>query len=179
MGVLEAFGSVLLAAGCLLALTGSVGVLRMPDFYSRLHPAGKTDTLGQLLMLSGLMLFAGQQILTLLLAEGGPDESAALSSSVLGWANIILKVLLVSALLFVTAPTSTHAIAKAARLDHHTVIFVDGDPRNVEGGPADAINSEGEGERERGGERDALVHPVAVEDDVTRRLDPPEQEEPR
>jgi multicomponent Na+:H+ antiporter subunit G len=147
MGVLEVLGSVLLAVGCLLALTGSVGVLRMPDFYSRLHPAGKTDTLGQLLLLSGLMLFAGQQMLGLLLAEGGPDDSGQL----LGWANILLKVLLLSALLFVTAPTSTHAIAKAARLDRHTNIPVEGDPGHLDGG--------------------ARVHPTAIEDDITRKLD--------
>jgi multicomponent Na+:H+ antiporter subunit G len=127
MGVLEAFGSLLLVLGCVLALTGSLGVLRMPDFYSRLHPAGKTDTLGQLLMLSGLLLFAAQQILTLLLSEDAPEDGA-----LLGWANVLLKVLLVSVLLFVTAPTSTHAIAKAARLDPHTKIPVEGDPAQQE-----------------------------------------------
>jgi multicomponent Na+:H+ antiporter subunit G len=165
MGVLEVLGSVLLAMGCLLALTGSVGVLRMPDFYSRLHPAGKTDTLGQLLMLCGLMLFAGQQMLTLLLTEGSPDDSGQL----LGWANIVLKVLLLSALLFVTAPTSTHAIAKAARLDRYTQIPVEGDR------PVLAHLDES-----------ARLHPTAIADDITRRLDPidlppamPEQEEPR
>jgi multicomponent Na+:H+ antiporter subunit G len=156
MGVLEVFGSLLLVAGCLLAVTGSVGVLRMPDFYSRLHPAGKTDTLGQLLMLSGLALFAGQQMLTLLLAED-PVEGNAM----LGWANVLLKLLLVSALLFVTAPTSTHAITKAARLDRYTAIPVDGDPAN-----------------------DARVQDIIVDGDITRRLDEPtpaevlEQEEP-
>jgi multicomponent Na+:H+ antiporter subunit G len=167
MGVLEGLGSLLLALGCLLALTGSLGVVRMPDFYSRLHPAGKTDTLGQLLMLSGLMLFAGQQILTLLLADEAPEGAA-----LLGWANILLKVALVSALLFVTAPTSTHAIAKAARLDRHTAISVDGDPARV---------AAGQGEPFR-------VQDIVVDGDVTRRLDEAvpaealdvhEQEEPR
>jgi multicomponent Na+:H+ antiporter subunit G len=156
MGVLEVLGSVLLAMGCLLALTGSVGVLRMPDFYSRLHPAGKTDTLGQLLMLSGLVLFAGQQILDLLLAEGSDPDSAAL----LGWGNVILKVVLVSALLFVTAPTATHAIAKAARLDRHTDIPVAGDPALRPPAITTLV------------EESAYVQQVVSEHDVTRRLDP-------
>jgi multicomponent Na+:H+ antiporter subunit G len=174
MGVLEILGSMLLAVGCLLAITGSLGVLRMPDFYSRLHPAGKTDTLGQLLMLSGLMLFAGQKILSLLLVEGGPqpDDSAAM----LGWANILLKVVLVAALLFVTAPTSTHAIAKAARLDPHTDIPVDGDPGQLTSRPSEAS---------------ASVPRTLPEDDITRRIEladmpampamptVPEREEPR
>jgi multicomponent Na+:H+ antiporter subunit G len=149
MGVLEILGSMLLAVGCLLAITGSLGVLRMPDFYSRLHPAGKTDTLGQLLMLSGLMLFAGQKILSLLLVEGGPqpDDSAAM----LGWANILLKVVLVAALLFVTAP-----IAKAARLDPHTDIPVDGDPGQLTSRPSEAS---------------ASVPRTLPEDDITRRIE--------
>jgi multicomponent Na+:H+ antiporter subunit G len=156
MGVLEIFGCLLLAVGCLLALTGSLGVLRMPDFYSRLHPAGKTDTLGQLLMLSGLVLFAGQQILDLLLAEGSDPDSAAL----LGWGNVILKVVLVSALLFVTAPTATHAIAKAARLDRHTDIPVAGDPALRPPAITTLV------------EESAYVQQVVSEHDVTRRLDP-------
>jgi multicomponent Na+:H+ antiporter subunit G len=156
MGVLEIFGCLLLAVGCLLALTGSAGVLRMPDFYSRLHPAGKTDTLGQLLILSGLVLFAGQQLLTLLLAEGSDPDGAAL----LGWGNIILKVVLVSALLFVTAPTATHAIAKAARLDRHTDIPVAGDPAVSPPAITTLV------------EESAYVQQVVSEHDITRRLDP-------
>jgi multicomponent Na+:H+ antiporter subunit G len=160
MGVLEIFGCLLLVVGCLLALTGSVGVLRMPDFYSRLHPAGKTDTLGQLLMLSGLVLFAGQQILDLLLAEGSDPSGAAL----LGWGNIILKVVLVSALLFVTAPTATHAIAKAARLDRHTDIPVAGDPDLSPPAATKFV--------EELVEESAYVQQVVSEHDITRRLDP-------
>jgi multicomponent Na+:H+ antiporter subunit G len=169
VGVFEAFGSLLLVAGCLLSVTGSLGVLRMPDFYSRLHPAGKTDTLGQLLMLSGLMLFAVQQIVALVFAEGGADSTD--NATLLGWANLLLKVFLVSALLFVTAPTSTHAIAKAARLDRHTAIVVEGDPRPVASDKSPAVAS------------DAVpVQAVVGENDITRRLDEPwspEQEDPR
>ena len=41
-----------LGAGCFFALTGAVGLLRMPDFYSRLHAAGKADTLAQTFCIS-------------------------------------------------------------------------------------------------------------------------------
>jgi multicomponent Na+:H+ antiporter subunit G len=129
MGVLEILGSVLMVAGCVLALTGSVGVLRLPDFYSRLHPAGKTDTLGQVLILSGLALFAGQQVLGALLSK-----DPAVADAWIGHVDILFKVLLLSLLLFVTAPTATHAIAKAARLDRETKIPVEGDPGNPKEG---------------------------------------------
>jgi len=125
MGVFELLGSLLMVVGCLLALTGSVGVLRLPDFYSRLHPAGKTDTLGQIMILTGLSLFAAQKVLEALMSE-----DPAVADGWLGWANILLKVTLLSFVLLVTAPTATHAIAKAARLDRDTQIPVDGDPAN-------------------------------------------------
>jgi multicomponent Na+:H+ antiporter subunit G len=105
------------------ALTGSVGVLRMPDFYSRLHPAGKSDTLAQGAILIGLAFFAGQQLIDALSAE----DHAGHGSEWIGIVNIILKLLLLSALLFLTAPTSTHAISKAARIDRHTRIPVEYD----------------------------------------------------
>lgn len=142
MGLLEIIGSLLMVIGCVFALTGSAGVLRLPDFYSRLHPSGKTDTLGQLLILMGLSLFAAQQVVTTVSAE---DADAA--SAWLGYANILLKVLMLSFLLLVTAPTATHAITKAARLDRYTTIPVHGDPA------------------------DARVQYIAVDGDITRRLD--------
>lgn len=90
--ILSALSGVFLGAGCFFALTGAVGTMRMPDFYTRLHPAGKTDTLAQALIIIGLALQCDDPIL-------------------------IGKLLLLSGLLFVTAPTATHAVAKAAYLD--------------------------------------------------------------
>lgn len=90
--ILKSLSGILLGAGCFFALTGSVGTLRMPDFYTRLHPAGKTDTLAQALIILGLVLQCDDPIL-------------------------IGKLLLLSGLLFVTAPTATHAVAKAAYID--------------------------------------------------------------
>ena len=81
-----------LTLGCFLAFTGSLGVVRMPDFYTRLHPAGKSDTAAQALILIGLMFQAEDH-----------------------W--VVLKLLLITGILLVTAPTATHAITKAAWLD--------------------------------------------------------------
>lgn len=78
-----------LAGGIFFVLAGAVGVIRLPDFYTRLHAAGMTDTLGAELILFGLILQAD------------------------GW-QVIAKLLLVAFFLFVTSPTATHAVAHAA-----------------------------------------------------------------
>jgi multicomponent Na+:H+ antiporter subunit G len=123
MGVLEIIGTLFLLVGCVFSLSGSIGVLRFPDFYSRLHPAGKTDALAQVLILIGLALFSGQQLLEFAMAEG--DNKMA----IIGEANIMLKLGLIAAILLVAAPTSTHAISKAARLDRYTRIDVEEIPK--------------------------------------------------
>jgi multicomponent Na+:H+ antiporter subunit G len=82
----------LLAAGLVFFLGGTLGLLRMPDFYTRLHPAGKMDTLGSLALLGGLVLHH--------LASGG---------SVL----VGLKILLILAFIFAANPTAVHAITDA------------------------------------------------------------------
>ena len=83
---------VLLVLGTAFILIGGVGVLRMPDFYTRLHAAGITDTMGAGLVLLGLM-FQG------------------------GWSLVTVKLMLILLFLEFTSPTSTHALAKAALFD--------------------------------------------------------------
>jgi len=87
----EIVTTVLLALGCVISLTGSLGLLRMPDFYTRLHTAGKTDSLGQFLILFGLV-FVTPDLLTQ------------------------IKLVGVAMILVIAAPTATHAITKAAHL---------------------------------------------------------------
>jgi multicomponent Na+:H+ antiporter subunit G len=82
-------GYAALLAGLAFVLIGAVGVLRFPDFYTRLHAAGVTDTLGAELMLFGLVLQADSLL------------TAA-------------KLLLIGLFLFITSPTATHALANAA-----------------------------------------------------------------
>jgi multicomponent Na+:H+ antiporter subunit G len=86
-----------LLAGSFFALTGAVGIVRLPDFYSRLHPAGKSDSLAQTLILTGLLL----QIFS--------NEAFAAFGYLGG-----IKLALISVFLLLTTPTATHAIAKAA-----------------------------------------------------------------
>ena len=78
-----------MALGAFFMVTGSVGMLRMPDFYTRLHPAGVTDSLGAPLVLLGLVILGG-----LTLFSG--------------------KVVLLMLFLMLTGPTSTHLVAKSA-----------------------------------------------------------------
>ena len=87
---------VFLALGCFLDLTGAIGILRMPDFYTRLHPAGKSDTLAQLFIVIAL-LFQVDEFAT--------DYWATFS-----------KLVLIAIFMFLTTPLATHAITKAAHM---------------------------------------------------------------
>lgn len=79
----------LIGTGVFFVLAGAIGVIRLPDFYSRLHAAGMTDTLGAELVIFGLMVQAG-------------------------FSQTSLKLLLVAFFLFVTSPAASHAVANAA-----------------------------------------------------------------
>lgn len=103
MILLDVLSGVLLAAGALLLLSGAVGLLRFPDFYTRIHAAGITDSAGAGLLLLGL------------LAQGA------------GWATAI-RLLIIMVFLAVTSPTATHLLAHAARRDG-VPVWVDGEPR--------------------------------------------------
>lgn len=85
---------ILLAFGLLFFTGGTVGILRLPDFYSRLHAAGKLDTLGSLVMLIALALH-------------GLDHFS-LAGILTG-----LKMMLIVAFVFIASPTATHAIVDA------------------------------------------------------------------
>jgi multicomponent Na+:H+ antiporter subunit G len=86
---LQALGDLLVAAGLFFVLAGVVGVLRLPDFYTRLHATGKCDTLGVGLMVLGLAL-----------------QQPALHQA--------LKMLLVLLFVALANPTATHALGRAA-----------------------------------------------------------------
>ncbi|MDL1969384.1 MAG: monovalent cation/H(+) antiporter subunit G [Candidatus Desulfofervidaceae bacterium] len=82
----------LVLVGLFFFFTGTVGLLRFPDFYCRMHATGKCDTLGSLMVLSGLALYEGYH------------------NSLL----IAVKIIFISVFIFLANPTATHAIAKAA-----------------------------------------------------------------
>lgn len=50
---------ILVIMGIMFILVGSIGILRLPDFYSRTHAASKSDTLGILFVISGLVVYEG------------------------------------------------------------------------------------------------------------------------
>jgi multicomponent Na+:H+ antiporter subunit G len=84
-------GSIILVSlGVFFLLLGAIGILRFPDTYTRMHAAGKCDTLGALLVVSGLAVHHGVSL-----------ESA--------------KILFIAVFVFLTSPTATHAIARAAK----------------------------------------------------------------
>ena len=89
--IINSASAILMGAGSIFILIGALGLVRLPDFYTRMHAAGVTDTLGAELLLLGMMLQAGLSLVT-------------------------LKLVLISSFIFFTSPTSTHAVANAARV---------------------------------------------------------------
>lgn len=79
-----------LAGGGFFVLVGGVGVMRMPDLYTRIHAASVTETLGTMLILIGLMLHSGWDLSTFKLVAilvfllfTGPVSSYALGNTAL------------------------------------------------------------------------------------------------
>jgi len=90
--MLEAVGASLLVAGAVFMLVGSIGVIRLPDFYARTHAATNVDTLGIFLFVIGLAVKEGLSLLTLKLAVVAffvllvnPVGTHALASSALAY----------------------------------------------------------------------------------------------
>ncbi|KAA9130285.1 monovalent cation/H(+) antiporter subunit G [Marinihelvus fidelis] len=90
MSIVEIVAYTLVFLGAFFCLVGAIGVLRFPDVYSRMHSAGITDTIGALLVLLGLAFLAG-------------------------WTLALVKLAFILVFLWMTSPTATHALAKAAR----------------------------------------------------------------
>ncbi|WP_029896781.1 monovalent cation/H(+) antiporter subunit G [Desulfohalovibrio reitneri] len=84
----------LIFAGLVFYFGGTIGLLRLPDVYSRLHMAGKLDTLGSLCLLLGL-------IAVMLLTE----EAAGLL--------VAGKIFLIVVFVFIASPTATHDMVDA------------------------------------------------------------------
>ena len=66
--VLDILSWILLASGGLAVLIGGIGALRMPDLFTRMHAASVTDSLGAILVITGVMLQAGLSLATIKLA---------------------------------------------------------------------------------------------------------------
>lgn len=58
----EIISVLFIVIGIFFMFIGSLGVIRLPDFYSRTHAASKTDTLGILLVVVGMIVFEGASL---------------------------------------------------------------------------------------------------------------------
>lgn len=98
----------LLAGGSFFILVGALGMVRMPDVYTRMHAASLVDTLGAGLFLAGLMIQGGMTLVT-------------------------VKLLLMLVFVFFASPTASYALANAAWSQDLKPITVD-DAKAEKGG---------------------------------------------
>jgi multicomponent Na+:H+ antiporter subunit G len=89
MSPVEVLASVLLTLGGFFVLVGGIGVMRMPDLYTRIHAASVTETMGTLLVMLGLMVLAG-------------------------WSLAAFKLFAVLVFLLFTGPVASYAMANTA-----------------------------------------------------------------
>lgn len=87
--IIELLSDICLLLGGIFTLTGAIGLLRLPDFYSRLHGASVTESLAAPLLIIGIML----------------DTGFTLDSA---------KLVLIIVIMVVSNPTITHALCRAA-----------------------------------------------------------------
>ena len=85
---------ILIVAGVFFLMVSAIGLLRLPDFYARTHAVGKSETLGSILVLSGLAVYNGWELNT-------------------------VKILFILFFVLIANPTATHAIARAALRTGH------------------------------------------------------------
>lgn len=92
MNPMVVLSGILLGAGALFILSGGAGLLRFPDFYTRNHAVGVTDSVGAGMILLGLLL--------------QPSD----------W-HTMVRLLIILLFLSLTSPTAAHILAHAARRD--------------------------------------------------------------
>jgi multicomponent Na+:H+ antiporter subunit G len=99
---------VLMAGGAFFLLVSTVGILRLPDFFSRSHAVGKSETLGSLLFLSGLGVYNG-------------------------WALESAKLVLILIFIAATNPSGVHVLTRAALRKGVDIWVTPEDRRALEG----------------------------------------------
>lgn len=100
--IIEILSWICLVGGGILGIIGGIGIHLFPDFYSRQHATGITDTLCAFLILLGLGFQAGLSLAA-------------------------FKLALVFLLLFITSPTASHALANAAMHSGHKPMLSNSD----------------------------------------------------
>jgi len=89
MLVKEIVAALFMLTGFFFFVTATLGLLRLPDFYTRLHATGKGDTLAVLLCLFGIAIYQGFSLTS-------------------------VKIVFIAVFMFLAQPTATHAISRAA-----------------------------------------------------------------
>ncbi len=92
----ETIAVLFLVASLFFFLASAIGLIRLPDFYSRLHASGNSETLGLMLACIGLVI------------HEGPTLTA-------------VKIVIVFLLVFLANPIGTHILGKAALKSGHPV----------------------------------------------------------
>ena len=87
--ITEIVSGIFLVIGTVAMLVGGIGILRLPDLFTRLHAVGIIDTLGVAAILIGLAFLAG-------------------------WGLVLIKLIIIFALLMLLNPSASHALARAA-----------------------------------------------------------------
>lgn len=93
--MLAVLAIIFIATGVFFFVIASIGLLRFPDFYCRMHATGKGDTLGAFLSLTGIAIYN---------LNNGFSLAAILVS---------IKIMFIALFIFIANPTATHAITKA------------------------------------------------------------------
>ena len=96
LAINEVIAVVLLVASLFFFLASAIGLLRLPDFYSRLHASGNSETLGLMLACLGLVIYEGPNLRS-------------------------VKMIIVFLLVFLANPIGTHILGKAALKSGHPV----------------------------------------------------------
>ncbi|HMB48495.1 MAG TPA: monovalent cation/H(+) antiporter subunit G [Afifellaceae bacterium] len=91
-----------LVAGGFFYLVGAIGLNRMPDFFTRMHAASVSETLGAGLLVTGMLLQAGPTL-------------------------VAVKLVIILLVLLVTGSVATHALARAALHDGELPLLADAD----------------------------------------------------
>ncbi|MBI2831331.1 MAG: monovalent cation/H(+) antiporter subunit G [Chloroflexi bacterium] len=87
--ILVILAAVLMVSGAFFLTVSCIGLIRLPDVYSRIHAVGKSETLGAILMLGGLAIYNG-------------------------WTLTTARLLLILLFILLANPAATHAIARSA-----------------------------------------------------------------
>ena len=100
----EFIAGLFLAGGAFFLLASAIGMLRLPDFYCRLHASGNCETLGVMLSFMGLVIYEGLTLTS-------------------------LKMIMIFLLIFLGNPIGTHILSKAAYKSGHHVWTLEEDAK--------------------------------------------------